>query len=381
MPRRNAGPRARTWCFTINNPGGWTLPDDWEEKGIRGCVFQTEIAPETGTEHLQGYVEFKKPMYTDQIKRAFDCNRMHLEVRRGTRKEAYDYCVDPDKRKPGTEPLIFGEFKFEEGGAAWKDLHEKVKAGASYMEICDWSPAMAYRYKRSIEENIGEVRDKRLKIDEREVTVITYWGSPRTGKSRRATWEAKQFLKDNGIDEIPYRKDPGSNWWDNYKGEKCVIIDDVDHNDIIPLRNFLRVLDRYPLQVQTKGGHSWAGWTRVWITSNEDPREWYPKHNMAWGPEHPLYRRLAQENGSHIDQMEVAWLPQDNPILETMEILRLTPIEEDANIVGVEPSLFRTDPPEALNIDQAIREWRNEAPACTHDECQGSGFCWYAESE
>lgn len=50
--------QARDWCFTVNNPVQSeqefltylkTLPD------LRYVVFQREKAPETGTEHYQGY--------------------------------------------------------------------------------------------------------------------------------------------------------------------------------------------------------------------------------------------------------------------------------------------------------------------------------------
>ena len=50
--KRNS--QARDWCFTINNP-----------------VQTEQEAPETGTEHYQGYFEFTQPKWFTTIKNTF----------------------------------------------------------------------------------------------------------------------------------------------------------------------------------------------------------------------------------------------------------------------------------------------------------------------
>jgi len=39
----------------------------------------------------------------------------------------------------------------------------------------------------------------------------------------------------------------------------------------------LRWLDRYPVSVETKGGAMPLAARTIWITSNLDPRMWYPE--------------------------------------------------------------------------------------------------------
>jgi len=51
----------------------------------------------------------------------------------------------------------------------------------------------------------------------------------------------------------------------------------------------LRLLDKYKLKVEIKGGHSWAIWTTVVITSNHHPSEWYKDVDLA-----PLERRIQE---------------------------------------------------------------------------------------
>lgn len=63
-------PQARDWCFTINNPV--QTEQEFMEylqtvKDLRYVVFQRERAPETGTEHYQGYFEFTQPKWFTTI--------------------------------------------------------------------------------------------------------------------------------------------------------------------------------------------------------------------------------------------------------------------------------------------------------------------------
>lgn len=50
-------------------------------------VGQREKCPETGREHIQGYVEFEHPQRMDAVKKAIGDAGAHLEVRKGTRDQ------------------------------------------------------------------------------------------------------------------------------------------------------------------------------------------------------------------------------------------------------------------------------------------------------
>lgn len=329
--------QARHWCFTINDNPDWEVRNDWAESGIRGIVYQTEVAPETGNVHIQGYVEFTSARRMNSVKDILQSRTVHVEPRHGPRKDAYDYCQKEESRAPGTEPTIIGKFPSAWLKSKFDDICDAIVKGATLPKVAETHPALFARHKRSFQDLRFEVLNKRLKRDERLITVHTYYGPSGTGKSRRATWEAKEWLNDNGREhEVPYRKNPGTKWWCDYDGEACVILDDVSHSDIQPLRMFLRVLDRYPLQVETKGGNCYAGWLHVWITSNEAPMAWYP--NDKYEPGTPLYRRLEQANGSRVEHMTTRWYPPIEPVLATYEELPPTPIPD------VEPALNYLDP-------------------------------------
>lgn len=63
-------------------------------------------------------------------------------------------------------------------------------------------------------------------------------------------------------------------WWDGYKNQDAVIIDEF--RGAISIENVLRWLDRYPVLIEVKGGTIPLRASRFVITSNLHPRNWYP---------------------------------------------------------------------------------------------------------
>lgn len=80
--------------------------------------------------------------------------------------------------------------------------------------------------------------------------VSWYWGSTGSGKTRAAFETMSQ-------DNIYIQNGPncrnGAMWWDGYTGQKVVVLDDF-RPWWCPFSFLLRLLDRYPIQVQVKGG-------------------------------------------------------------------------------------------------------------------------------
>jgi hypothetical protein len=98
-----------------------------------------------------------------------------------------------------------------------------------------------------------------------ERTCYVFWGRTGTGKSRRA-WEQA------GMGAYP--KDPNTKFWDGYQGQENVVIDEF--RGTISISHLLRWLDRYPVMVEIKGAAVAYNVRNIWITSNVNPRQWYP---------------------------------------------------------------------------------------------------------
>lgn len=99
-----------------------------------------------------------------------------------------------------------------------------------------------------------------------ERQVVCYWGATGTGKSRRAWDEA-------GLQAYP--KDPRSKFWDGYRGQEHVVVD--EYRGGIDISHILRWLDRYPVIVEVKGSSTVLCAKKIWFTSNIHPRQWYPE--------------------------------------------------------------------------------------------------------
>lgn len=107
----------------------------------------------------------------------------------------------------------------------------------------------------------------RLAIQQRrnwKTTIFWLYGATGTGKSR---WAHEQ-------DPEAYIKEPTTKWWDGYDGEATVIIDDA-RRDMCTFAYMLRLFDRYPLPIETKGGTCQFLARTIYFTSPFHPRQFW----------------------------------------------------------------------------------------------------------
>jgi len=74
-----------------------------------------------------------------------------------------------------------------------------------------------------------------------------------------------------------YPKAPLTKWWDGYRGQDHVVIDEF--SGVVAITQILRWFDRYPVLVEVKGSAIPLVASKIWITSNLEPEEWYPGLN------------------------------------------------------------------------------------------------------
>jgi len=106
----------------------------------------------------------------------------------------------------------------------------------------------------------------------RKENAIWYWGSTGTGKSLRAKNE--MAVRTNEGKGECYWKMGMNKWWNHYKGQENVIIDDIG-KDCISVLHLLRWLNWTPEFVETKGGSLPCMANYFIFTSNYHPREIY----------------------------------------------------------------------------------------------------------
>ena len=117
--------------------------------------------------------------------------------------------------------------------------------------------------------------------EHQDVEVVVLIGEPGVGKTKSV------YDKHRSEEIYKLTASTQSVWFDHYDGEKVLLIDDF--KGWIPYTYLLNLLDRYPVSLPVKGGHTYALWDRVYITSNYPIDQWY---NFATLKKEALTRRI-----------------------------------------------------------------------------------------
>lgn len=256
------------WCFTLNN----YTEDDILSLDLVDCkymIYGKEIAPTSGTPHLQGYVQFRANKRLSWVKKLN--SNCHWEVAIADAHCNTAYCSkERDVTTRGVLPKTPSQ-KGQDEKERWIQIIAHAKAGT----LEEHDPKVYYNSERTAERlhaRYGIVKGY-------EKTVKVYWGATGTGKSHDAWEEAG---------ELAYGKDPRTKWWDGYHDQENVVIDEF--RGTIDISHMLRWLDKYPVRVETKGSTTPLKVIRVWITSNLHPKDWYP--DLDQETKDALMRRL-----------------------------------------------------------------------------------------
>lgn len=257
--------KSRCFCVTSFRVDSPFLPVGEKLDQIKYAVWQLEESPSTRRQHFQGYVEFKNSKALSTVARQFFPGA-HIETRMGTQHEARAYCMKEDSRVEG--PWEHGTFCGVSGQRT--DLEgacELVKA-AGIKRVAEDMPVMYVRHYKGLHALSLELSGTR----NWEMDVHVYWGDSGTGKSRKA------FEENPGA----YYKDTSTEWWDGYSGEEVVVFDDFYGQ--LKFNYMQRLLDRYPMIVQFKGGSCQFVSKKIIITSNLPWEEWY-QHTFEKHPQ------------------------------------------------------------------------------------------------
>lgn len=256
---------AVNYCFTLNNP---TLDEEsFLQVTLEEVVYITygRETGESGTPHLQGYLELSKKMSVVALKKLLKNPRLHLEARRGTQAQAIEYCHKDDadpysrgtKKATGRPKVVSSKNKILPYVADIKG--QGLSTFASH-------PDASFHLLKHAKEFVSLTESPRSRSI--KPFVSWYHGPTGTGKTLRAFNEADE----KGL--VPYVKSGASKWFDGYDGDSFVIFDDF-RDSHLEFGFLLRLLDRYPMRVELKGSSRQWKATRIIITSPSPPEECY----------------------------------------------------------------------------------------------------------
>ncbi|AXH74083.1 MAG: putative viral replication protein [Incitativirus reperis] len=261
----------RRWCFTLNNYSE-EQAESVKKIECKYIVVGKEVG-ESGTPHLQGYIEFVGAKRLGGVKKLLDT--AHWEGAKAGADKNQKYCgkeniwwESGEPGKPGNRTDLSVIKKDMKEGASIRSMLETDKI----------TTTGGLKFAESIAKYIEKKRDAKPE-------VIWIFGESGGGKSRLA-----RTMVD--MDDCYIKAGSCSKWWDGYDGHKCLIIDDF-RDSAWALLDILAVLDRYEHRVEFKGGMRQLLATKIIVTSIHPPELCYI--NAKGEPLKQLKRRIDQE--------------------------------------------------------------------------------------
>lgn len=249
--------KARQWCFTLNN---FTATDESKlatffDSHCKWMCFGREIAPETGTPHLQGVFYLNSQKSLRSIKKLMDISTLHLEVTRGSSSQNRDY-VTKDK-----DFVEFGSMPQQGKRNDIDNVRDMVKANRSFLEVLD------------VSRSYQSARFAQLYMTARPApprapgNKLYVYGPSGTGKSTlaRSLFNAAS---------LEYYVCDLDGWFDGYMGDTALLFDDF-RSQSCPISRFLRILDPWSVRLPVKGASVSATSGHVTVTTVKAPWDLY----------------------------------------------------------------------------------------------------------
>jgi len=230
--------RCRAWCFTINNYTEGEF-EAIKEVRCRYLVIGKEIG-ESGTPHLQGYIYFDAAKSRSTVSRLLP--RSHLEQRFGTNSQAAQYCKKEGSWWEKGEPPMQEEEARKKGGEgvkiAWETILKHVRDGDT-----EWVAEAYPKIYIQLKPRLESLHQPKVVPILGDLSHEWWVGPSGTGKSR-LLWE---------LYPEHYEK-PLNKWWDGYKHEPIVAIEEWSPANTCTTSSLKRWADRYPFAGEIKGG-------------------------------------------------------------------------------------------------------------------------------
>lgn len=266
---KDTGPSVRGWQFT--DFGMTSSEKDWQTDDITFVCWGVEVCPNTGRQHRQGLVWFKQNARRTKVQKRAG-NKCHCEpIKKPKALEIYNQ-KDGVVFKWG-EPVAAGHrtdisaaYKFA------KDSDGDIKKAA------DQAPVEYMKYHGAM----GKVANMHTQPPPfRKLDVTILWGQAGTGKT---SWPMYKYGRENVA--IYTQTAHESKFFDTYYRQDVLLIE-FDNGPFMKHQEILQFLDGHPQWINVKHGGCYARWTKVVITSNNDPEGWY---SHVWDA-HPESRK------------------------------------------------------------------------------------------
>lgn len=226
--------KCRNMLLTLNNP---QVPaEEWLSKLFTDseCVYlcgQLEKGS-NGTIHIQAFINFKEPQRFSKIHK-YDKRVACVKV--NINNGAHDYCMKTDTRMEG--PWEYGIKPVQRNNKIdWESVYENARTN-NFDRIPAEIKVRSYS-------NLKQIAKDNMEITQKDdLRGVWIYGPAGCGKSSLAKAKYPNAYPKNR-----------NQWWDGYKGEEAVIMDDMDPFCKELGGSIKDWMDRYGTILQTKGG-------------------------------------------------------------------------------------------------------------------------------
>ena len=236
--------KTRNYCFTINNytkkdlKKFITLAESLEKH--RYICFGLEIAPTTGTKHIQGYIQLNIAQRLTFLHKYFnftkrgDLLKFHIDMANGTPEQNRDYCKKDGKFHEFGEPITQGN------RTDMTEIKNSVRDNPKNLNaIIDeqGNNLQQVRFAQTLQPIYLPKRNPNK-------PPIVYWifGDTGIGKTRLVS----ETFED--ICHVSSYKWLGT----DYNQNECFLLDDFRPENL-PFETVLKITDRYPFTLEFKG--------------------------------------------------------------------------------------------------------------------------------
>lgn len=234
---------------------------------VKFLAYGDEVTKD-GLKHYQGYIITWNPVRFSQ----FDSwlGNCYRTVMKGRLMDNEKYCSKQSElKKIGTEPMQGRRTDL----LGVKRALDKLESGKNIMDLARDESHFEHvvKYERSLDKYLQNKRFRDMQIDRDAKEVIWLYGAAGSGKTR--------YVYDR--EPLVYSVPAGNKykWKAGYSGEEAVLYDNLDFDNKPIYSEFLKEIDRYPIQCETKGG--FVAWKpkRIYITSIHTPMALYGDEN------------------------------------------------------------------------------------------------------
>jgi len=270
------GFKNRAYCVVINNYS----EQEWNVCLNEECefsVFAKEVG-ESGTPHIQGYLYFKSARAFTTLKKLLPRANL-ISPPNGSPSQNLTYIQGPydkDGKHKDFNPdaVIRGDCPVQGKRTDIENVKDIIKESGKMRDVV--LHATSYQSVRHAEVILKYHEVQR----DWKPNVMWFHGKTGTGKSRKAY----ELLEREGD---VYTCMSTAKWFEGYDAHENVLMDDM-RKDFCKFHELLRLLDRYPVRIEAKGGSRQFLARQIIITSCYSPSEMFDTREDL----HQLLRRI-----------------------------------------------------------------------------------------